>query len=210
MTRAPSDTYLRERLDTVNPEVLRIAFKRVFALLQRGKGLEGFTYLDGHYLLSVDGTGYFSSNQVHCTNCCQKQHRDGKVTYYHQMLGAVLVHPDQREVIPFAPEPVLQQDGANKNDCERNASKRLLQSLRREHPHLKVIVVEDGLASNGPHLRLLKGLDLRFIVGAKPADHRFLFDWVDKASATATTTITDDKGIQHRFRYLNNAPLSAG
>lgn len=208
VTRAPSDTYLRERLDTVDPEVLRSAFKRIFALLQRGKGLEGFTYLDGHYLLSVDGTGYFSSSQVHCANCCQKQHRDGKVTYYHQMLGAVLVHPDQREVVPFAPEPVLQQDGAKKNDCERNAAKRLLQSLRREHPHLKVIVVEDGLASNGPHLRLLKDLDMRFIVGAKPTDHRFLFDWVDKASATATTTITDDKGIQHRFRYLNNAPLN--
>jgi len=208
VTRAPSDTYLRERLDTVNPEVLRGAFKCIFALLQRGKGLEGFTYLDGYYLVSVDGTGYFSSNQVHCANCCQKQHRDGKVTYYHQMLGAVLVHPDQREVIPFAPEPVLQQDGANKNDCERNASRRLLQSLRREHPHLKVIVVEDGLASNGPHLRLLKDLDMRFIVGAKPTDHTFLFDWVDQSSTTATTTITDDEGIQHRFRYLNHAPLN--
>ena len=46
--RAPSDTYLRERLDAVDPASLRVAFKRLFAMLQRGKGLEGFSYLDGH------------------------------------------------------------------------------------------------------------------------------------------------------------------
>ena len=47
---------------------------------------------------------------------------------------------------------------------------RLLEDVRREHPHLKL--VEDGLA--GPHINLLKGLDLRFILGAKPGDHKFL------------------------------------
>ena len=206
--RAPSDTYLRERLDPVDPEVLRESFNRLFAMLQRGKGLEGFSYLDDHYLLSIDGTGYFSSSAVHCESCCEKHHRDGRTTYYHQMLGAVLVHPDQREVFPFAPEPILKQDGAKKNDCERNASKRLLQKLRTEHPHLKLMVVEDGLASNGPHLRLLKDLNMRFIVGAKQTDHKFLFDWVDNTPTTATETITDADGVQHRFRYLNNVPLN--
>ena len=52
--QAPSDTALRERLDTVDPQVLRQAFKRLFSVLQRGKGLEGFTYLDGHYLKACD------------------------------------------------------------------------------------------------------------------------------------------------------------
>ena len=55
--RAPCDTALRERLDEVDPRQLRAVFKRVFTLLQRGKGLEGFTCLDGHYVLSVDGDG---------------------------------------------------------------------------------------------------------------------------------------------------------
>ena len=206
--QAPSDTYLRERLDPFDPDGLRKPFTRLFALLQRGKGLEGFDVLDGHYLLSVDGTGYFSSSAVHCKNCCEKHHKDGRVTYYHQMLGAVLAHPDQREVIPLAPEPILKQDGVKKNDCERNAAKRLLQAIRREHPHLKLIVVEDGLASNGPHLRLLQSLNMYFITGAKPKDHTFLFDWVDNTSTTATHMITDDKGVNHRFRYLNDAPLN--
>lgn len=206
--QAPSDTYLRERLDEVDPKELRKTFTRLFSQLQRGKGLEDMSYLDGHYLLSLDGTGYFSSSTIHCKQCCEKHHRDGRTTYYHQILGAVLVHPDRSEVFPLAPEPILKQDGAKKNDCERNAAKRFLTDLRREHPHLKLIVIEDGLASNGPHIKHLKSLDLRFILGAKETDHRFLFDWVTNTATTQTHELMDEKGVTHRFRYLNDAPLN--
>jgi hypothetical protein len=61
--RAPSDTRFRERLDALDPSHLRPLYKTLFAQLQRGKGLEGFAYLDDHYLISVDGTGYFSSSK---------------------------------------------------------------------------------------------------------------------------------------------------
>ena len=211
--RAPCDTALRERLDEVAPRQLRSVFKRVFTLLQRGKGLEGFTCLDGHYLLSVDGTGYFSSSRVHCAQCCEKHHRDGRTTYYHQMLGAVLVHPAKRAVFALAPEPIVKGDGAKKNDCERNAAKRLLSDVRREHPHLRLVVVEDGLASNGPHIKHLKGLDLRFILGAKRADHEALFEWVEATQRLGPGAVkhvehTDEQGIHHRFRFLNGVPLN--
>jgi hypothetical protein len=207
--RAPSDTYFRERLDEFDPSQLRPLYKALFADLQRGKGLEGFAYLDGHYLLSLDGTGYFSSAKVHCPQCGEKHHRNGTTTYYHQMLGAVLVHPDHSEVFALAPEPILKQDGARKNDCERNAAKRLLADLRCMHPHLKLIVVEDALASNAPHIRQLQELNLRFILGAKPSDHSYLFDWVAATPETAEAMFTDEKGFRHRFRYLNGAPLNA-
>lgn len=203
----PSDTYMRERLDEIAPDQLRGAFKTIFAKLQRGKELEQFTFLDDHYLLSVDGTGFFSSSEVHCESCCEKHHRNGDVTYYHQMLGAVLVHPNCSEVIPLAPEPILKQDGAKKNDCERNAAKRLLTTIRNDHPHLKLIVVEDALASNGPHIKLLKELSMKFILGVKPKDHTFLFDWVEK-SKTKSHEIKDRDGTIHRFRFINKVPLN--
>ena len=79
--RVPSDT--RERLDEVDPRQLRYCFTKLFQLLQRGKELEGYTYLNEHYVLSIDGTGYFSSDKVHCQNCCEKHRRDGTTTYYH-------------------------------------------------------------------------------------------------------------------------------
>lgn len=205
--RIPCDTYLRERLDVVDPVNLRPAFKQLFAKVQRGNELKRFQFMDDYYLLSVDGTGYFSSHTIHCDQCCIKNHRNGSKTYYHQMLGAALVHPDHSHVLPLAPEPILKQDGNKKNDCERNAAKRLLQDVRREHPHLKLLVVEDGLASNGPHIKLLKSLGMRFILGAQPKDHTFLFDWVAH-STPHTDAFTDEKGHHHEFRYLNGVPLN--
>ena len=124
------------------------------------------------------------------------------------MLGAVLVHPEEREVFPLAPEPIAKTDGSKKNDCERNAAKRLLGDVRREHPHLRLVVVEDALASNGPHIELLGKLDMRFILGAKPGDHAFLFDWVDNTPGTRAAEFAGEDGVRHRFRWLNGAPLN--
>jgi hypothetical protein len=202
----PSDTCLRERLDTTLPECYRRPFKVIFACLQRGKVLERYKYLGGHYLFSLDGTGQYSSQKVHCKNCCEKHHHNEEVTYYHHMLGIVMVHPDERVVIPLAPEPIIKGDGDKKNDCERNASKRMLNDFRREHPHLKTIIVEDGLGSNYPHLALLDSLDMQYIIGVKPGDHAFLFDWVKHAKAKEFT-ITKDK-IKHTFRYVHDVPLN--
>jgi len=203
---APSDTCLRERLDMLSPKNFRRSFKTIFTFLQRGKVLEKYLYLDKYYLISIDGTGQYSSDRVHCKNCCEKHHRSGEVTYYHQMLGASIVHPDERVVIPLAPEPIVKEDGTNKNDCERNASKRLLNDLRREHPHLKAIIVEDALASNYPHLKLLDDLKLEYIIGVKKGDHDFLFDWIKHAKAKEI--VINREGVKHSFRYVNGVPLN--
>ena len=140
INRVPSDSQMRAILDPVDPAALRGPYREVFRRLQRGKVLERFLYLDDHYLLSLDGTTYFSSSKIHCSSCLEKHHRNGSVTYSHQLLGATLVHPDLKEVIPLAPEPIIQQDGQTKNDCERNATRRWLKRFRQEHPHLPVIV----------------------------------------------------------------------
>jgi len=182
----PSDTQTREILDPLDPEHLRPVFGDVFRQLQRGKALEPFAFYNGCYLLALDGTGYFSSQQIHCPSCQVKEHKNGTVTYEHQMLAAVLVHRDLKEVIPLAPEPIQKQDGSTKNDCERNAARRLLQKIRREHPRLHLIVVEDGLASHGPHVRDLVACGMHFILGVKPGDHAFLFAQVEAARYIAT------------------------
>ena len=205
------DTQMREILDGVAPGHLRSGFKALFSSLQRGKVLEPYQYVGGHYLLSVDGTGYFSSPRVHCDQCCVKNHRSGEVTYYHQLLGAAVVHPDHREVIPLAPEPITRQDGNTKNDCERNAAKRLLRHVRREHPHLKLIVVEDALAANAPHIGLLKELGMRFILGVKPGDHQALFEQVEESTRrkeAESWSFTDDDEVTHQFRIVNGLSLN--
>jgi hypothetical protein len=172
----PSDTQMREILDAVHPDHLRPAFKDVFRQLQRGKVLEDFVFLEGCHLVALDGVEYFCSRKVHCDHCMTRHHQNGDVSYYHQMLGAALVHPDFSEVIPLAPEPIQRQDGQAKNDCERNAARRWLKRFRKDHPHLPVIVSEDALSSNAPHIRDLMNSRVHFILGVKEGDHQYLFE----------------------------------
>lgn len=209
MVKKPtSDTYLRERLDEVSPEILRPAFKKLFALVQRGRGLEEFEYLDGYFLASGDGTGQFSSSKVSCPYCCKKEHSNGSTTYYHQMFAVCIVHPEQRNVIPLCPEPILNGDGHVKNDCERNACKRFLENFRREHPHLKIILVEDGLSSTAPNIRMIEEYGLKYILVAKPGDHKFLFDQLEASEEAQYYTEKTSDGYYHQFRFLNGVSLN--
>ena len=206
-----SDSCLREQLDLVDVRALRVCFKKIFAKLQSGGVLKYFTVLNGHYLLSIDGTQIYNSEKVHCDLCCTRHHKDGRVSYNLQMLGASLVHPDHKLVIPFAPEMIVRQDGEKKNDCERNATRRFLDDFRREHPHLKTIVLADSLASNGPNIKNLRAKNMRFILGAKRTDHRFLFDWVNKChdvEVIEREERTPKGNVLHRFRFVNDVPLN--
>ena len=205
--KAPSDTTLRKRLDEISPQQLRRGFKQIFAYLKQAKALDKFRYLGGHYIISIDGTGQFCSKKVHCNHCCEKSHRDGSITYYHQMLGAVLIHPDHKEVIPLAPEPIIKGDGSTKNDCERNAAKRLLTALRQAHPRLNLLIVEDGLSSHFPHLSLIDSLSMNYIIGVKPGDHKYLFDYI-KNEKPNVITIKEDDSTQHEFRCYKNVPIN--
>lgn len=209
--RVPSDTQMRTILDEVDPLELRPAFRDVFRQAQRGKALEQFKFLDQYYLLHMDGTQYFTSEAIHCPSCLKKEHKDGRVTYSHQMLSAVLAHPDHREVIPLAPEPIGNADGQSKNDCERNAAGRLLRRIRAEHPHLDLIVVEDGLASNAPHIRDLMELRMHFILGAKPGDHEFLYNrLMDEFDNDRVIVKTWKEGTKTcEIHFVNGLPLNA-
>jgi hypothetical protein len=212
LEHVPCDTSMREILDPVDPESLRPLFKRVFGALQRGKALEEMVFVEGHYLLALDGTGYFSSQQIHCESCLETHHRNGTITYRHQMLGAALIHPDRREVIPLMPEPIIKQDGTEKNDCERNAAKRFMVKLRQDHPHLKVIVTEDSLSSNAPHIEVLQDHNLHYILGVKEGDHAYLFEQVAAAEQAGRVTYYDrddpTTDSHHRFRFASAMPLN--
>ncbi|MBM9519389.1 transposase [Desulforhopalus vacuolatus] len=214
MGSIPCDTSMREILDGVNPNDLRPLFKDAFRQLQRGKILEKFVFMEGCYLLNLDGTGYFSSDSRHSDACLEKKHRkSGKITYYLQTVGAAVVHPDHKEVIVLPPETIRKQDGEKKMDCERNAVRRFLGKLRQDHPHLQFIVNEDALSSNAPHIEDLEANNLHYILGAKPGDHQFLFHYVDDAVARGegiefTVTKQNTPHLTHCFRVVYNAPLN--
>jgi len=211
----PCDTQMRKNLDPVDPEELRPAFKGPFRQLQKGKVLERMLFFEGCYLLSLDGTGFFSSKKLSSDICLKKVNKKtGEVTYHLQMLGAAIVHPDFKEVIPLAPEFINKHDGETKNDCERNAAKRFFEKLRNDHPHLPLIITEDALSSNAPHIREAQKYNLHYILGVKEGDHAFLFEQVKNAQNAGQTTefeIVDEENPEmvHRFSFINQVPLNA-
>lgn len=209
----PSDTQMRTILDEVAPTHLRRAFRSVFHQLQRGKVLPKLTCLGGHLLLAIDGTGIHSSENIGADYCLTKERRDGTIEYHLQMVAGAFVSPDCKEVFVLCPELIRRQDGSNKNDCERNAVRRYFVDFRREHPHLKVIVTEDGLSANAPHIKDLMAHDLRYILSAKPGDHAYMFNHIDTAAERGDVTdliLPDGKMTNrtHCFRFLNAVPLN--
>jgi len=208
----PSDTQFRQVLDDVEPDHVRPVFTDFFRQLQRGKVLEDYVYLEGCYLVALDGVEYFCSRKVHCRHCMTRKHNNGEVSYYHQLLGAAIVHPDFHEVIPLAPEPIQRQDGHKKNDCERNAARRWLERFREDHPRLDIIVIEDALSSNAPHIRDLKKARCHFILGVKPGDHAHLFEQVrqrEQAGKVGVLEVVDaDTRITRRYVFVHGVSIN--
>lgn len=205
------DTPMRELLDPVDPEKLRPPFRNVFRELARGKVLQEMLFLDDYYLLALDGTEYFSSTRVHCQHCLQKMLRSGELVYHHQLLGAALVYPGRREVIPLMPEPVLKQDGQEKNDCERNALKRWLEKFRQDHPCLRVIATLDALYANAPVIRDLRKAQVPWIIRVKEEGNAFLFEQVQQQAEQSRVeefTSVGEDGVHRRYRLAWDLPLN--
>jgi len=208
--KAPSDSCLREVLDEIAPEDLRDPVVDMIQNLQRQGALESFRYLGG-YLVSSDGTGHFSSTHISCPDCCEKHHRTGAVEYYHQMLGTAIVHPDMKTVLPLFHEPIKKADGATKNDCERNASNRLLPALKKRFPRLKMIILEDSLMGNGPHIKTLRENHFSHITRVKYGSNQSLMDHAVKCMARGETEefeALDEKGVLRGYRFINQIPLN--
>lgn len=222
-----SDAQMRRTLDGVNPEYLQDFFAKRFGHLKQSKVLDKYLFLGKYYLVSIDGVEYFSSQKVKCEKCLTKQHKGCDVTYTHSMLGAVIVHPDQKEVFPIGNEIVQKQDGIQKNDCERNASKRLQNRMVRDYAKVPMVLVEDALYANEPHIEDVLNNGWDYIVTVKENSHKSLFTHFHKRVDSGNADVfmveqqeldkkgkvkKDKKGnelsTKYYFKWIKNVPLN--
>lgn len=205
-----SDAQMRRILDELPAERLQGLYAKQFEYLQNLGLLTKYRFLGKYLLLSIDGVEYFNSQQVHCDKCLEKKQRSGGVSYSHSLLGAVLVHPDHREVFPLASEAIQKQDGSSKNDCELNAAKRLLDQLWAYYKDQPMVIIEDALYSNEPHLERILANGWDFIVGVKPTSHETLFKHFEerKNRGQVKTLIQTKAKVDHHFYWINNVPLN--
>jgi hypothetical protein len=206
----PCDNQMRGILDGLDPALLRPIFAACFKRLEETGVVDEYRYWHRHLIVSVDGVEHFSSTKIHCQGCSVRKHRNGVTSYHHSALAAVLLDPEQREVFPLDFEPILREDGAEKNDCERNAARRLAEQLHQRYPRLPVILVEDALYANAPHIRQITGYGWRYVLNVKPASHASLerqFAGRRASDQVREWRVTDSEGIQHYYAWTNDLCL---
>ena len=147
---------MRVILDLLEPRFLRSIFASIFGLLSEAGVIKEYRYWKEAVIVTVDGVEHFSSTKVSCPNCTTKTLRSGEVSYQQSALAAVIVHPERSAVLPLEFEPILKQDGEQKNDCARNAAKRLCLTLHETHPELSIFIgrrcfIRERAASQADH-----------------------------------------------------------
>jgi hypothetical protein len=212
VSNIPSETQLRDVLDETPSDRIEDVFSDYFFQLQRGKHLEGYQFMPGKYLATLDGSEYFSSGKIHCPGCLIKaSKKSGDTRYAHQILQASIVHPGKKQIIPLAPEAIKNVDGTDKQDCEINAGKRLIRKIRETHPRLGLIIVGDGLYSKQPFIEDTAALGMSFILVAKPDDHKIMMEWISEQRQLKEVfrlEFKDQKGRQHVYEWINGVPLN--
>lgn len=179
----PSDTQMRALLDDpAAQEPLRRVLPQVFERMrQTGWTTRFVTTIHGlnYYTVVLDGSQYFNSTKIACPACLQRKDKNGAIHYAHVVVGATLVRAGSHDILPLDAEEVRNTDGREKQDCEINAGKRLIQRLRQEHRQLPLLIAGDDLYAHEPFILDLRALRLSFVLVAKPESHQELYAWVE-------------------------------
>ena len=213
--RIPSDPQIRNLLDPVLPSELSAPFWEIFSLLETAGAVPAYRRLGGEWLIALDGTQYFGSTHIHCQRCTVRLHNETEY-YAHIAITPVLVAPGESQVITLEPEFVQPQDGSEKQDCERNASKRWLKRNAQRLAHHAVTRLGDDLYCNQPFCAQVLAQKLHFIFTCKPDSHVTLFEEVELLSRIGGVCELCERvwnGQAHaiwRYRYVNQVPLRAG
>jgi len=164
-------------------------------------------------LLAFDGITYFSSGNLSNDQCSITQHQNGNDTYTQAGVTLSIIHPHQNVALPIAFEPIVPQDGHDKQDCERAAMHRLLRRFRSKHKTLKATILVDALHCNHPSFSLLTELRLHWLAACKPGSQKTLFEWITTARAGKDLGEHQErlriKGVFYRrtYEYMNNIPI---
>jgi len=205
----PSDNYIRLMLDGASPAAFDGLFLKAMETVAAADALAPFHRLGGRVLIALDGTEHFASRKISCPQCSTRRRSDGGVEYFHSFLGASLVAPGHQQVLPLPPEFIAPQDGAAKQDCERNAAKRWLAKHGPPLARYRPIYLGDDLFACQPIATAIQNCGSNFILSCKPASHKTIAEYLTGAELEELRhTVTHaGKRATHIYRWLAGVPL---
>lgn len=215
--KIPSDTHIRNLLDPIPAKLLFPVFDAIFEFLLAEGVIADLLTVDKLLLIALDGTWFFSSEQIKCESCQTKNHRNGRITYYHSAITPVIVKPEVNRVVSLPPEYITVDDGSTKQDCENKAAKRWMETIGRRYQseHHTVVLLGDDLYSREPLCRKAISSGYSFIYVCKTTSHKYLYEWIDEFSPSDLNESYDRKRIGkkrciYRYRYRNGVPIKDG
>jgi hypothetical protein len=215
LSELPSDNQIRNLLDPVDPKYLDPVYRRIFLEIEQKELLKKRRSFAQQLLVAIDGTEYFSSKEISCENCSQRELKNGKTNYFHSVLTPVIVQAGNEYVIALEPEFIVPQDGQEKQDCEIQAGKRWVEKWGSFYAQRGVTILGDDLFCHAPFCSLLKEKGFHFILVCKPDSHVHLYQTVDLLAANG---VLGSKVVRrwigkyaeiYTYRYANQLPLSA-
>ena len=212
LDRIPCDNHIRQLLDGVPTEHFDGQFHAIVGDLDAHGALAPMRRLDGRALVALDGTEFFRSRSIQCPNCSTRKRADGGTEHFHQMLAATVVAPGQSRALPLPPEFVQPQDGAAKQDCERQAVKRWLQRHGGNCAALRPVYLGDDLYACQPVCQAMLDAGGDFLLTAKPASHKTLYEYLDGVRPPSRRAVSG-KGSRrriHRYRWMTGLPVRDG
>lgn len=204
LSRARTDTVICSRqmtnvLARLDPgELAEIPVKMIKGLIRQKQVPDAFIL--GHLALASDGTGIFSSSKRHCGKCLTQTHKDGAVTYMHNMLEAKLICAN-RMALSLMSEPIENPENGNydKQDCESKAFKRLVPRIKQALPRQPLVHLLDALYANAPTFHLIEDHKQKFICGFKPGSIPTLYQ-----EALELLKMTPENTRKETIRRNNN------
>jgi hypothetical protein len=171
--------------------------------------LAPFQRLGGRTLIALDGTEHHCSRKVQCARCLTRKRADGGSEYFHAFLGASIVAPGHPHVLPLPPEFIVPQDGAAKQDCERNAAKRWLARHGASLAHLRPVFLGDDLFACQPIAADIQAAGGNFLLTCKPSSHRTISEYLYGATLAEhrETVLKRGKRTTTVYRWLADVPL---
>jgi len=212
--KIPSDNQIRTLLDGVAPSALSQTWARMFHELEASQLLDQYRDGKGRLLISIDGTEYFCSQQIHCQNCSHRERANGKTEYFHSVLTPVIVHYEQNQVIALEPEFICPQDGHDKQDCEINAAKRWLKKHAETIRHHDVVLLGDDLYSREPFCGETMAQGCHFVLVCKPDSHAYLYESVSFMRANGLVETHAERkwngtfGEISHYQFISQLPLN--
>ena len=129
------------------------------------------------------------------------------------MLAAMIVAPGHNMVLPLMPEFITLQDGAEKQDCERNAAKRCLSTHGERVADLRPVYLGDALFSCQLLAEAVVATGADFLFVCKKDGHKTLYEFFDGAPLAERTVVERRPGrrsLTYRYRWIEAVPLRDG